>query len=196
MADCASKIRYDNRYKILPFKSHSDNSRLKFSRKRIDFEISEGDIYPGEGHRCLIDYDGNQSTLTLVGGARSGEDASWGSSKLSQIKIMSTDDDIYIKSINAIKTCGAYLPAFSKPGFTWGLSKNEMCLWGGHDLNTFKPTNDLYYIKGDVKRGKNLLEIKLFLVHHVLNLSCLTTLKHSLKFLVKQGHLQPEQVTH
>jgi hypothetical protein len=48
MADCASKIHYDNGYKFLPFKSHSDNSRLKFSKKRIDFEISAGDIYPGE----------------------------------------------------------------------------------------------------------------------------------------------------
>ena len=54
------------------------------------------------------------------------------------------------------------MPAFSTPGFTWGLSENEMCLWGGLDLNTYKPTNDLYYMKGVVKRGKNFLEIKLF----------------------------------
>ena len=149
--------------KFLPFKAYSSSSKVKITRKKTELDMSLGEFYPGEGHRSLIKCDLNACTVTIFGGSRRGEDASYPlSNRLIDMKLISTPDDVYIEKIENRKTSGASLPALTSPGFTWGLNDKEMCIWGGLQLDTYQASDDLYYIKETIYRRSTILDIRLY----------------------------------
>jgi hypothetical protein len=69
------------------------------------------------------------------------------------LNFISTEDDIYVDTINEVKTVGASLPALCCPGFSFGQNCNNICIWGGLDLATYQTVNDLYYL---TKTGRKI----------------------------------------
>ena len=150
--------------KFLPFKAYS-SSTVKITRKKAELDMSLGEFYPGEGHRSLFKNDLNDSscTVTIFGGSRRGEDASNSlSNRLTEIRLISTPDDVYIDKIENLKTSGAPLPCLTSSGFTWGMNDTEMCIWGGLQLDSYQTSDDLYYIKQTLHRKSTILDVKLY----------------------------------
>ena len=145
---------------FLPFKSSVPN-KVKITRKRSEVEIKNGDFYPGEGHKYIDFHDNDVSEFYFLGGTRRGEDAAWvDSSKLMKIKILSTDDDIYIESIENITTKGSMIPTLTSSGMVWGAEPGQhFLIWGGLDVQNYTVIDDLYICKPVIERKKKIFDI-------------------------------------
>ncbi|XP_053376555.1 uncharacterized protein LOC128547573 [Mercenaria mercenaria] len=155
--------------KFLPFKASSRNSKTKFTRKKSELQLEYGEFYPGEGHRVLYKYNTTENCCNLYtfGGARHGEDAGWlTASKIMCMRLISTDDDIYADKLYEIKTAGSTLPALSSPGYTFGVTENNMCIWGGLDLMTYQTVNDIYYLTSKLRRNAETMQVDMFLANN------------------------------
>ena len=143
-------------WKFVNFKKLSQTKR-KFTRKRRTLEIKDSEVYPDEGHQMITFQVNEKFFVICVGGSSFKDTATWSTvNNLSIFIFTKTDTDFWLETIKTIRNfSGASLENLSGASISEIKIENslaEFILYGGMDLRTHCPTNDLYIFSLDLKK--------------------------------------------